>query len=64
MVLHMQKYSLLYAVASLIYRPVCFYLGYLKHDLWVSLKLWTGCEVVAIFVYGYVAWKRMKARGA
>lgn len=58
-VLGIQKYSLWFGISVLIYRPLCIFLGYIYKDITLGLILWVLCELVQVFIYQLVAWKKM-----
>lgn len=52
--LRMQKYSLLFGMLVLTYRFLSFYIGYLKNDFYLALKILVICEIIEIIVYNSV----------
>lgn len=59
-ILGIQRYSPLFGVSSLIYRPASLYFGFCNNDIMTGLKAWVVCELVQITVYQVVAWKKIK----
>lgn len=59
-ILGIQKYSLLFGVTSLIYRPFSLFLGYYFGDVYLGLMLWVVFEILQIFLYQVVAWVHLK----
>jgi len=59
-ILGIQKYSLLFGAASLIYRPVSLFLGYYFGDVYLGLMVWVVFEILQIFLYQVVAWVHIK----
>lgn len=59
-ILGIQRYSPIFAVASLIYRPASLYFGLYTQNLMNGLKAWVICEVMQITIYQMVAWKKIK----
>ena len=57
--LGLQRYSLLFGVAVFIYRPLCIYFGMQIGDLDAGIKLWVALEILQIFIYQLIAWKKM-----
>lgn len=57
-ILGLQKYSLLFGMLALIYRPLCLYWGFLSGDLFLGLKTLLVCEVVQIIFYQFIGWAR------
>jgi O-antigen/teichoic acid export membrane protein len=60
LVLGMQKYSLIFGITSLIYRPLCLYLGWVNESLFFGLLLLVLAEVIQIVIYQYLAIKRIR----
>ncbi|MFV9657090.1 lipopolysaccharide biosynthesis protein [Pseudomonas sp. NY15366] len=58
-VLGLQKYSLIFGVVVFIYRPLCIYLAVQVGDLAAGIKLWVVLEVIQIFVYQLIVWKKI-----
>lgn len=60
LVLGLQKYSLYFGAAFIVYRSGCIYLGVVGDSLMYGLAAWVICELVAIVAYNLIALKRMK----
>jgi O-antigen/teichoic acid export membrane protein len=60
LVLGMQRYSLVFGVSSLMYRPICLYLGLVNDDLYLGLLLFVTAEILQICAYQYMAFKKIK----
>lgn len=58
-VLGLQKYSLFFGLVVFIYRPLCIYLAVQTGDLAAGIKLWVVLEVIQIFVYQLIVWKKI-----
>ncbi len=58
-VLGMQKYSLLFGVMTLFYRPACLWVGWHLHNLSIGLLLLSGAEIVQILIYNAVVLVKM-----
>lgn len=58
-VLGLQKYSLFFGVAVFIYRPLCIYIAMQAGDLGIGIKLWVALEVIQIFIYQFIVWKKI-----
>lgn len=58
-ILGIQKFSPLFGLASLIYRPLALVIGYYFDDLFLGLFMWVFFEVIQIFFYQLVAWKNI-----
>ena len=54
LVLGLQKYSLVFGIAVMIYRPLCLWIGWHFHDLNLGLTIFTVAEVLQIIVYNLV----------
>ena len=52
--LKMQKYSLIFGIASLTYRFLSFYLGYIFKDFYFAIAMLVICEIVEIIIYNTV----------
>lgn len=59
LVLDLHRYSLVFGVSVLIYRPVCIWLGYIYDNLYIGLALLVVLELVQIITYQLVAIKRI-----
>lgn len=55
----LQKYSFIFGVAVFIYRPLCIYIAMKSGDLNLGIKMWVFLEVLQIFIYQMIAWKRI-----
>ncbi len=58
LVLGLQKYSLIFGIAVLIYRPICLWIGWHFHDLNLGLKVFTVAEVIQILIYNLVVFHK------
>ena len=54
LVLGKQKISVLFGIATFIYRPLAIYIGYLNHDLFTGLKILVILEILEVFIYNAV----------
>ncbi len=59
LVLGFQKYSLIFGIAVLIYRPLCLLLGKFFGSLYVGLYILVFIEILQISLYQYLAWRRI-----
>jgi O-antigen/teichoic acid export membrane protein len=59
LVLGLQKYSLIFGIFVLIYRPICIWIGFLKNDLIYGLLLLIFLEVIQMSLYQFTAIKRI-----
>lgn len=62
LVLGLQHYSLLFGIASLIYRPAALAVGLLTGDLMDGVKTLVVCEMIQIGCYQYIAWRKVSYR--
>ncbi len=60
LVLGLQKYSLYFGVAFLVYRSACIYLGVINGEVKYGLAAWVICELIAIFIYNKIALAKME----
>ncbi len=60
LVLGLQKYSLFFGIAFIVYRSGCIYFGVVNDSLLYGLAAWVACELVAILAYNLIALKRMR----
>ncbi|HLL12570.1 MAG TPA: oligosaccharide flippase family protein [Rubrivivax sp.] len=59
-VLGLQKWSPLFGIAMLVYRPVALWLGARQGSLLVGLALWAVAEVIAIVLYNGLLLRRLR----
>jgi O-antigen/teichoic acid export membrane protein len=57
--LGLQKLSLFFGIASLIFRPLCLYVGYYFNDITKGLIAWCCYEILAILIYQYIGYKKV-----
>lgn len=50
-VLGLHKRVLLLSIAVMIYRPLCFYIGYISNSIYIALYLFVFLEIFQIFVF-------------
>lgn len=60
LVLGLQRYSLLFGIASLIYRPASLAVGLLTGDLMDGVVALVICEIVQISLYQYIALSKVR----
>ena len=60
LVLGLQKYSLFFGAAFIVYRSGCIYFGVANNSVLFGLIAWVVCELVAISVYNLIALKKMR----
>lgn len=60
LVLGLQRFSLFFGVAFLVYRTFCIYLGLYYGKIYFGLAAWVVCELTAIAGYNYIALRKMK----
>ena len=58
-ILGLQKYRLIFGLAVFIYRSLCIYIGVQIGSMEVGIKLWVAFEIIQIFVYQLIAWKKL-----
>jgi O-antigen/teichoic acid export membrane protein len=58
-VLGLQKWSPLFGLAMLVYRPAALWLGAQQGSLMLGLALWAACEIVAIVLYNLLLLRRL-----
>lgn len=59
LVLGMQRYSLFFGIASLLYRPLSIWIGILNNNLILGLLILTVAEIVQILLYQLLAVKKI-----
>lgn len=59
-ILGLQKYSLIFGISVLIYRPICIYYGFINNNIYDGLKAWVICEIIQVLLYQLLAWKKIK----
>ncbi len=60
-ILGLQKYSLWFGITVFFCRPLCIYIGMKSGDLNFGIKLWVVFEIIQIFVYQFIVWKKIGA---
>jgi O-antigen/teichoic acid export membrane protein len=60
LVLGLQRLSLFFGAAFLIYRTLCIYLGLRFGNIYYGLAVWVFCEWLAIFSYNRIALRKMR----
>ncbi len=53
-VMGLQKYSLVFGLATLVYRPACLWIGWHYHNLNLGLQIFTIAEIFQILTYNLV----------
>lgn len=61
-VLGLQKYSLYFGAAFLIYRTSCLYFGLYSGNIYKGLAAWVVFELCAIYIYNLIAIRKMERR--
>lgn len=59
LVLGLQKLSPIFGFSSLIYRPLCLYVGYAADNFTLGLMLLVALEIIQIIVYQWAAWHKL-----
>lgn len=59
-VLGLQKYSLFFGIAFIVYRSGCIYWGVRNDSVLYGLAAWVICELVAISAYNLIALRKMR----
>jgi O-antigen/teichoic acid export membrane protein len=59
LVFKLQKYSLFFGIAVLLYRPIALFLGYYLNDFMIGLKILVLMEILQILLYNYLLWKKI-----
>lgn len=59
-ILGIQRYSVIFGLASLIFRPLSLFVGYYFGDICLGLFVWVFFEVLQVFLYQAVAWVNIK----
>ncbi len=62
LVLGLQKFSLFFGVAFLVYRTGCLYWGVVNNSVLYGLAAWVVCELITILIYNLIALKKMRMR--
>jgi O-antigen/teichoic acid export membrane protein len=63
-VLGLQRWSPVFGLAMLVYRPGALWLGAQHDSLALGLALWGVCEVVAITLYNVLVWRALASSPA
>lgn len=63
LVIGLQKYSLIFGLASLVYRPLSLYLGFLNKNIYLALFLYSCFEIFQIFLYQFLAFRKLRVVG-
>ena len=50
----LQKYSLVFGLATLVYRPACLWIGWHYHNLNLGLQIFTAAEILQILTYNLI----------
>lgn len=53
-----QRYSLVFGLLFIVLRPLAFYIGYLKQDIFLGLILWGTFDVILIILYNFILIKK------
>lgn len=53
-----QRYSLVFGLLFIILRPLAFYIGFLKEDIFIGLILWGTFDVLLIILYNFILVKK------
>ncbi len=61
LVLGLQKYSLFFGLAFLVYRSACIYFGAISDQLVLGIGAWVVCEIIAIISYNLIVWRHIGA---
>lgn len=62
LVLGLQKYSLIFGIAVLVYRPLCLGVGYLADNFYLGLMLFVATEIIQIIFYQSLVMRKLKLR--
>lgn len=60
LVMGLQRYSLRFGMAFILYRSACLYVGYVLDDLLRGLLLWVFCELITIFIFNKIILLKLK----
>jgi O-antigen/teichoic acid export membrane protein len=63
LVIGLQKYSLIFGLASLIYRPMSLYVGFLNKNIYLAIFLYSFFEIFQIFLYQFVVFRKLRVVG-
>jgi O-antigen/teichoic acid export membrane protein len=61
-ILNEQKYSLIFGIVLLIIRPLAFYIGYINGDFFTGLRLLVVFEILEMFFYNIIVWKKLSLK--
>jgi len=61
-VVGLQKYSLIFGLLGLFFRPACLWLGYYYQDLNLGLKAFTLVEIVLVLAYNYMIYRKLSEK--
>ncbi len=61
-ILGLQKYSLIFGFTTLLYRPICIYIGKLYNNLILGLWIWVVLEIITITAYQYLAIRKLNEK--
>lgn len=59
LVFKLQKFALFFGIGVLIYRPFALFIGYYLNDFMIGLKILVLMEVLQIFLYNFLLWKKI-----
>lgn len=62
LVLGLQKYSLIFGIMVLVYRPLCLGVGYIADNFYLGLMLFVATEVIQIIFYQSLVMRKLKIR--
>ena len=62
LVLGLQKYSLIFGITVLVYRPLCLGVGYIADNFYLGLMLFVATEVIQIIFYQSLVMRKLKIR--
>lgn len=58
--LGMQKQGLRFSLVALLFRPSFIFISWLKGDLYFGLRLWVVFEMLLLFSYQFMVWRRLR----
>ncbi len=58
----LQKYSLLFGIIVLIYRPICIWTGTLYENIYISIAIFSILESIQLVAYQYIAFLKINPR--
>lgn len=61
-ILGLQRVSFVFGILVSIYRPLCLFIGHINENLINGIIAWVVIDVFVIFLYQFMAWKKIQSK--